>query len=167
MSQFFYFLAYLNRFKKFSQADVNEFFILHLDGAGFEYFRLEEFYSEELIEELESQGIKVNRKKLMAITRNYEEGTIIWLETGNPEGGFIHILTVRNGEHLRQFEYYFGISDYREIAELIIETITNNEIIDIFTGGTHIVYTYQVGRNYLRIVIDADGYIITAYPYGK
>ena len=50
---------------------------------------------------------------------------------------------------------------------MIFETITINEIIDIFTGGSNIVYKYQVSGKYLYVVIDADGYILTAYPSKK
>jgi len=80
---------------------------------------------------------------------------------------FYHILN----RHLRDFEYLFGISDHREIAELIFETIKNNEIIDIFSGGDpqsqNLVYKYRVSGNNLYVVLDADGYILTAYPSRK
>ena len=143
---------------------MNEFFDFYPDGAGIEYFKLEEFYSEELIKELENQGIRVKKDKLVAITRNYGEDRIVWLEMGTSDMGLIHII----GRHLRDFEIALDCSDHIDIANLIITTITNNEIIDVFSGGDplskNLVYVYRAGGYYLYVVVDGDGYILTAYP---
>lgn len=78
--------------------------------------------------------------------------------------GLIHILDC----HLKEFEYLFSISDHIDIAYLIITTITNNEIINVFSGGDplsqNLVYVYRAGGYYLYVVVDGDGYILTAYP---
>ena len=79
--------------------------------------------------------------------------------------GLIHII----GRHLRDFETALDCSDHIDIAYLIITTITNNEIIDVFSGGDplskNLVYVYRAdGYNLYIVVVDDDGYILTAYP---
>lgn len=79
-----------------------------------------------------------------------------------PDKGFIHIFN----HHSEDFESFFSISDPRDIAELIFTTITNNNIYVLFSGldPLNLVFVYRVSGKNLHVVVDADGYILTAYP---
>lgn len=161
-----YFIIFFSRIKSFSQTDVDEYFYL-TDGWDIDVFRIEEYYSEELIKELIDQGIPVDRRELMAITRNYGEKRIIWLGIGNGQREFIHIID----RHAEDFEEHFGITEYRDIAKFIFHTISKTQIYNSFEGYSpgSVEYIYRLGRNYLHVVVDVDGFIVTAYPsyYGN
>lgn len=75
---------------------------------------------------------------------------------------FIHILHRHSGE----FEEFFGIFEPRDIAEFIIQTISRNQIERTYDGyypGSK-EYVYRIKTDYLHIIVDEDGYIITSYP---
>ena len=146
-------------------------------------FRLHEYYDTELIKELVSQGIKVDETKSVAFARNrgvvdkngkvIENPRIIWLTQGTARRGLDHIL-LRHGEGgipKKKFSTIFGISDDAEtIGNFIFYAITKFPVHLKLpgAGGRSTLYVYQIRRkgeiNYLKILVDEEGEIVTAYP---
>jgi len=135
-------------------------------------FKLNDYYDSSLIGELIGQGIQVVEFEVVAIDKNRED-RIIWLTQGTERRGFTHILTRHgeNGEPGHRFIDYFDISgDAQTIGNFIFNAIKNYPIHLKIPGrnpGAQI-YVYQIRRsgntNYLKIVVDDEGEIVTAYP---
>ncbi|MBY9010436.1 MAG: hypothetical protein KGD74_11275, partial [Candidatus Lokiarchaeota archaeon] len=132
-------------------------------------FRLSEYYDPALIEELISQGIKVDETKLMAIVQN-RESRIVWLEMGTERRGLTHIL-LGHSEGDKSFRKIFGISgDPQVIGNFIFNAIKKYPIHLTYPSrypGSKF-YVYQIRRkgdiNYIHVLVDEEGSIVTAFP---
>lgn len=117
----------------------------------------------ELIEELEKKGVKLNREEILFITKD-ADGQIIWLEIGTPSAGLEHIIQ-RHG------------SDFMDKHGVCEEDIPKH-LKEIFSNGT-IEYTRTVNKNghlgfeklyrykeqyYLLSGVGTNGFIVSAYP---
>jgi hypothetical protein len=124
-------------------------------------FVLPDYYSQDLIDRLTDQGIEFNLAELNAITRN-KEGRLIWLDQGTESRGFEHILL----RHTEDFKDIFGMYNALDIGNFIFNAIKNKPIHKSFDGGFpgQKLYIYRFGRNYLKIVVADEGFIVTAFP---
>lgn len=135
-------------------------------------FRLTNYYDSALIGELISQDIKVVESEVVAIARN-KEGRIIWLKQGTVRRGLNHILAGHgeDGAPNRRFSTYFGVSDDPEtIGNFIFNSIARYppHLVVPRAGELSKLYIHQIRRNseinYLKILVDDEGEIITAFP---
>jgi len=125
--------------------------------------------SKALITELISQGIIENEVGLSAVTRD-REGRIIRLE----QGDFIHIIDRQRQKPIR-FEIFAGLlTDAISIGNFIFDSITEYPCVDDTQPGYYpgaFFHIYEIRRggatNYLHVLVDADGHIVTAFgkPY--
>ena len=109
-----------------------------------------------MFSELSGNGIKYTKENTMWIVRK-PDGQISWLEIGNAESGFQHIVT----KHFEQFTTKFGISSETQLSEFIFNVVSQQSPIQIMSDGGCI---YSIGASQVRIVIGSNGYIVTAHP---
>ena len=122
-----------------------------------------------LIQELYDKNVKFSEKDIVFITRD-RTGQIVWLETGNPGAGLMHILD-GNGKtagHATDFEQAFGVSR-SQVPAFLKEVITNGEVISNTLKpvkgrlGFERIYAYK-GKHYLLAGVGTNGFITSAYP---
>ncbi|MCM3548277.1 hypothetical protein M4D48_06775 [Alkalihalobacillus clausii] len=77
--------------------------------------------SAELLDELESSGIKYNPDEVMVITKT-ADGKLVWLEKGNSNAGFEHVM-----RHADEFAVK-GIKS-NEIPDLLMEALTKGKVV--------------------------------------
>ena len=99
---------------------------------------------------------KYDRNKTMWITRK-TDGSICWLETGNENAGFNHVLA----NHKTDFAN-IGITSEVQISSLVYNLVKNHNPIEIIESSGKHVYSYM--GKYIRVVISSNGYIVTAFP---
>jgi len=126
-------------------------------------FRLNDYYSQSLVEELreliiDGNPVNFNEDKMIAIVNKYDEDRIVWLEYGTAASGLLHILKT----HLTDFWLAFGLKEPTEIAELIMEAVQNSPVYSYDPQKD--LYVYQIGNRFLGVVIGSNGYIVTAHP---
>ncbi len=148
----------------------NYLFHIPNSGIGDMPFKLMKYQNPELIEELISKGIIDNDAFLVAVARNrgvdldnYKEDprTVFLLQ-----GDFDHIL-----DHQRQddrFDVYDIPTDPDSIGNFIFYAIENYPIVAKPEEGRHpgaLIYKYEIRKtnNYLWVLVDPDGHIVTAY----
>ena len=116
-----------------------------------------------LIEELERNGVKFSKDKIVFITRDKTD-QIVWLETGSSSAGLKHILN----RHADQFEKAYGIQ-HSEIPEFLHKVISEGTIISnqVKTVGNRKgferIYSYN-GKKYLLTGVGTNGFVVSAYP---
>lgn len=125
--------------------------------------------TEDLIKELENNGVKFSKEDIVFITKD-KTGQIVWLEKGNSSAGLEHILN-GNGKtqgHADDFAKAFGVSK-GEIPEYLNRVISHGEVISsilIEKGnreGFERIYYYE-GKHYVVTGIGSNGFIVSAYP---
>ena len=122
-------------------------------------FKLGEYYSEELIRELIANGIEIREDILSAVERN-RKGRIIILDTP----ALIHIFD----EHDQDFADQYDLEkDIYTIGNFIFNAIKKYPIIHEYAGegGRSKFYVYDIfGKQYLKVLVEEDGFIVTAFP---
>ncbi|WP_257204961.1 hypothetical protein [Shouchella clausii] len=115
--------------------------------------------SAELLDELESSGIKYNPDEVMAITKT-ANGKLVWLEKGNSNAGFEHVM-----RHADEFAVK-GIKS-NEIPDLLMEALTKGKVVG--TQGRRnsrpiyeVVFNGQKQR--VAITVGNNGFIVGANP---
>ncbi|WYU53122.1 hypothetical protein MHH67_06575 [Bacillus sp. FSL K6-0047] len=115
--------------------------------------------SAELLDELESSGIKYNPDEVMAITKT-ANGKLVWLEKGNSNAGFEHVM-----RHADEFAVK-GIKS-NEIPDLLVEALTKGKVVG--TQGRRnsrpiyeVVFNGQKQR--VAITVGNNGFIVGANP---
>lgn len=125
---------------------------------------------EDLVKELEKNGVKFSRGDMVFITRD-ATGQIVWLESGNSGAGLEHILhgdgTTKG--HADNFKEALGLSE-SEVPGYLHRVITHGEVISnqlkpLSNGrmGYTRVYYYG-GRCNIITGIGTNGFITTAFP---
>ncbi len=107
-----------------------------------------------LMAELANSGVKYNLNDVVMVTKT-EDGTLLWLETGNSETGLIHI---QNG-HADNFAKR-GVEDIPQALNTILkETPTL-----IVTNSRGIYADYMINGKEYRVTYGTNGYIVSFYP---
>lgn len=115
----------------------------------------------ELIKELEAEGIKHNPEEIIAITR-LSSGKIVFLEQGNRRSGLQHILEKHGQDFVNR-----GIAEDK-IVEVIMKAIIEGRMIGT-QGATRTIYevTFEGKVQYLSINIGNNGYIVGVNPTSR
>lgn len=125
--------------------------------------------AEELIADLEKNGIKFTKEDIVFITKD-ETGQTVWLETGDSSAGLKHILD-GNGQtpgHAVDFERAFGVSR-DQLPSYLEKVISKGTVIDnklVKKGsceGYERTYYYE-GNYYVITGIGTNGFVVSAYP---
>lgn len=124
---------------------------------------LNDYWDIGLIEELEANGIDVDREVLSGLAR-CRNGKVLWLD----QFRWNHIVE----EHAHHFNEKFGIAtDRHTIGNFVMFAIKNYPIIDVKPGrGVNTkIYIYNIIRGgkvqKMEVLVREDlGWIITAYP---
>ena len=113
---------------------------------------------EELIAELRDAGIKHNPDDILRIAK-LPEGKIVFLEIGNSNSGWQHILEKRRSNFADR-----GIPEY-QIIDAIMVAVTRGKIIGI-QGKSRSVYEVEFNDSiyYISIEVSSNGYIVGANP---
>lgn len=111
-----------------------------------------------LIAALRAAGVRFTESAIQGITRTVA-GRIVWLETGTASAGLTHIMA-RHGAQFAQI----GINSAEEVTEFLINLVATQAPIAEDAEGA-IEYVASVGGvdRIIRIVIGANGFIVTAY----
>ncbi len=112
----------------------------------------------QLIAELTERGIKHNPKAIVAITK-LNNGQIIFLETGNAQAGWQHILE----KHRPDFENR-GISP-NQIVDLLMLAIKQGQLLGT-QGRSRRIYqvNFESQLQYISIDLGSNGYLVSANP---
>lgn len=78
----------------------------------------------DLIQELKDNNIKFNENKIMRMTRD-ADSKVVWLEEGNSNAGYQHILEEHAGDFANKG------SSPEQILYYVKDAVTNGEIIGI------------------------------------
>ncbi|MCD7947775.1 MAG: hypothetical protein LUG13_05695 [Oscillospiraceae bacterium] len=113
--------------------------------------------AEGLIKELAESGVKYNADDVMMITKT-PDGKLLWLESGNKEGGLKHIL---NG-HANDFAAK-GITD---IPSFLNEVLQINPI-STGTTASGPFSVYSMDGSLYKVAYGTNGYIVSFYPIKK
>lgn len=126
---------------------------------------------ESLLDELESDGAKLNRADVQFVTRD-ATGQIVWLESGGPSAGLEHILhgNGRTPGYAGDFARAFGLEE-SEVAGYLHTVISRGIVVSdetrpIGSGGRigfKRVYYYE-GDYHVVTGIGTNGFIVSAYP---
>lgn len=124
---------------------------------------------DDLIKELERNGIKFKKEDIIFITKD-KTGQTVWLERGNSSAGLKHII---NGNgitpgHAKDFEKAFGISK-SQIHKYLNKIISNGSVISNelknINGRSGFERIYYFNKKYYMLAgIGTNGFIVTAYP---
>lgn len=112
---------------------------------------------DEMIQQLQSEGIKFDPDKVVQVGRD-SDGKIIFLEQGNKKAGLQHILS-----HATDFANK-GVSQ-DEIPELVTRAATQGEKVGV-SGRDRPIYQIMHNGTMLKIAvtIGSNGFIVGANP---
>lgn len=125
---------------------------------------------ENLVKELERNGVKFSREDMVFITRD-ATGQVVWLESGNSGAGLEHILH-GNGTtkgHAGDFKKALRLSE-SEVPGYLHKVITHGEVVSnqlrpLTNGRMGYTRVYYYGGRYNIITgIGTNGFITSAYP---
>lgn len=114
----------------------------------------------DLIQELKDNNIKFNENKIMRMTRDVD-GKVVWLEEGNSNAGYQHILEEHAGDFANQ-----GISP-EQIPDYVMDAVTNGEIIGTQgrpPGRPIYSFEYNGETREIAVTIGDNGFIVGANP---
>lgn len=111
---------------------------------------------DDMFNQLSATNTKFNKENTMWIVRK-ADGQICWLESGNADSGFKHIM---QRHPVSQFAA-FNVSSELGVSSLICKTITESSPVGTYSPGG-LVYSFG-NQKYLNIVIGSNGYIVDAY----
>lgn len=117
----------------------------------------------ELINELVSQGVKINVDDVVAITED-SLGNIVWLEKGHlgkNAAGLKHILDKHESQFNKQ-----GIST-EEIPQYLMTAVKTGHVVDYQGKGTSrpiYEFVYEGKTRRVAITIGDNGFIVGANP---
>jgi len=113
---------------------------------------------EELITQLRAAGVKHNPDAILGIAK-LPDGKIVFLERGNSNSGWQHILEKRRSNFADR-----GISE-DQIIDAIMVAVTKGKIIGI-QGKSRSVYEVEFNDSlyYISIEVSSNGYIVGANP---
>ena len=96
------------------------------------------------------------------VTKN-SDGDLLWLETGNPNNGWEHIMD----KHGHDFQHADGSHYSEDEIQMLMKQFLDLEPIytDVNKNGPYAIYSYN-GHNY-RISWGDNGYIKSFFPDGK
>lgn len=132
--------------------------------------KVSELARKQMIQPLIDANVKFNEKYVLFVTKD-QSGQLVWLETGNDNGGLKHILD-GNGKdkkgHVIDFEDKHGINR-DEIANHIRDFISNGKIeysiLTIRKGREGYEKLFSMdGKYYLVSGIGTNGFVVSAYP---
>jgi RHS repeat-associated protein len=111
-----------------------------------------------LIDTLQANGVKLTRGAVIDIAQLDDE-RIVFLEKGNANKGFEHILK----DHLAEFETQ-GISE-RQLPSFLMKALKTGKVIDT-QGRSRSIYEFQYGGQTYRVAIElgSNGFIVSANP---
>ncbi|WGL53950.1 hypothetical protein P5P86_09010 [Nocardioides sp. BP30] len=111
-----------------------------------------------LLAELDREGVKFSRDDVMMVFRD-SDGRIVFLEKGNANAGFEHIL----GEHADDF-VKAGIPK-SEIQSVIKQALTDGNVVGT-QGRGRLIYEVTVDGEvrHVAITVGKNGYIVGANP---
>ena len=112
------------------------------------------FLDRGLMEELENSGAKYTPENVMYIVKN-PDGMLQWLETGNENSGWMHILQ----KHEQNFSAQ-GIDDIYSFLSEVLQTRPTER--GIRPTGPYAIYEMD-GRRY-KLAHGTNGYIVSFYP---
>lgn len=119
-----------------------------------------------LIAEMEESGVKFNKDEVILTTRD-ATGQLIWLEKGTSAAGYAHI---QKRHHDEQLATYLNVAtdEIPRVLRNIIAygtVIDNNLVMRRGRPGYERKYEYN-GKKVILAAVGANGFLITAYPYG-
>ncbi|TDX89744.1 UNVERIFIED_CONTAM: putative toxin of predicted polymorphic toxin system [Lysinibacillus xylanilyticus] len=112
-----------------------------------------------LMDELANSGVKYNPNDVVAVTKN-ADGKIVWLENGNSQAGFNHILN-----HADEFATK-GINQ-SQLPEFITKAVSEGKIVGYQGKGTgRPIYEINFNGQTQRVAITtgSNGFIVGANP---
>jgi hypothetical protein len=112
----------------------------------------------ELIAQLRAEGVKHNPDDILRIAR-LPDGKIVFLERGNSNSGWQHIIEKRRTNFADR-----GILE-DQIIDAIMVAVTKGEIVGI-QGKSRSVYEVEFNDSlyYISIEVSTNGYIVGANP---
>ncbi len=120
--------------------------------------------TQELLQELQAQGIKHNPAEIIRIART-ADGNIVFLEKGTTKAGLQHIIDAHADDFARR-----GISQ-EQIPDLVIAAITNGKVVGSQgkgrkSGGGRPIYevTFNGEKHYIAVSVGSNGFIVGANP---
>ena len=120
---------------------------------------------EEGIKKLEEAGVKFKKDDVVFVTTS-SDNQLVWLEKGNALVGLQHIVN----HHEEDFYNKLGIK-VEEIPEKVKEIASSWQIISKkiknIKGRDGYEVIYKKENISFLIAIGLNGFIITAYPYGR
>lgn len=127
---------------------------------------VEKQIQQQLIDEVKNSGAKISEQDVVGITRT-PDGSIDWLETGNPKAGLEHIM---NGDgtpgdmgHAQDFAN-IGVEGEDNVSKLIIDTLRDETPVATRGNGQIFDVTIDGTERQILIVVGSNGFIVTAYP---
>lgn len=133
-------------------------------GGGFHGgFGKTKGFENNLIDELERKGVKIDRNNVIFITKD-GAGQIVWLESGTPSAGLEHIIQ----RHSDDFMDKHGIKE-DDIPLYLKDVFSNGMVVytRIINKNGHLgfekLYSCK-GQYYLLSGIGTNGFIVSAYP---
>jgi len=110
----------------------------------------------DLIQKLKDNNIKFNENKIMRMTKD-ADGKVVWLEEGNSNAGYQHILEEHAGDFANQ-----GISP-EQIPDYVMDAVTNGEVIG--TQGRppgRPIYSFEYNGEIreIAVTIGDNGFIV-------
>lgn len=114
---------------------------------------------EQLMDEVQSHGHKINRDEVFLIGRNRDHD-VVWLERGNERAGLGHMLTEKR---IAQFERA-GIR-HEDIGDVAFRAATKGRPLGI-TGKDRVVFEvdYHGEPKRIAVTVGDNGYIVGANP---
>jgi len=114
---------------------------------------------DDLVTELQTQGVKFSYDELVKIAR-LPDGRIVFLEQGNSYSGLQHILS----RHADQFAT-IGLAK-SDIPHAVMVALAHGNFVSFSYNGAEVYdFTFQGKMVRVAVVIGSNGYIVTAFPY--
>ena len=110
--------------------------------------------------QLRKSGAKFTEENVVGITRKAEDGSLVWLETGDSSAGLTHIME----GHADQFAQ-LGVVGKENVANLILDTLSNEIPIGTVRDAQIFNVPFGEAEHELAIVVGSNGFIVTAYPF--
>lgn len=125
----------------------------------YKHFKLSSL-DKQLIEQLEKNGVKISKEDVIKITSLSDTKKIVWLEKGNANAGFEHILN-----HAGEFRQH-GIPKM-DIPDYLITALDQGKVVGYQGRGTGrpiYEFIYKGEKRRVAITVGNNGFIVGANP---
>ena len=115
----------------------------------------------EYLSYLSNMGYKYTKSDILFITKDSGDN-VVWLEVGNQNSGFEHIVAHHKDDFANAFKVNAnGLADY--LYKIITDGILCERKPSKYHGGFECIYKYRE-ELYTFVAMGNNGYIVTAFP---